>query len=134
MESRDLRLGGKLAALWVSLALASAAVLSLAAGAQATVVAHRTSSCSISKVWHKLGPTYVEKLSVSGTSCGTGESVVTAYNACRIRSGGVKGHCRAKVDGLNCQEQRYASPDQFIAAVTCTKARETVDFTYSEDV
>jgi hypothetical protein len=128
------RLREGLAALCVGLLLACAALISFSATAQATDVAHRTSSCSISKVWHKLGPSYVEKLKVSSTSCANGESVVKAYNRCRITAGGVKGHCRTKVDGFGCKETRYTgNPDQFIAVVTCTKSRQAVDFTYSED-
>jgi hypothetical protein len=110
------------------------ALLSLSTGVQAASVAPRSSGCSISKVWHDLGPTYVEKLSVAGTSCRAGESLVTAYNRCRVRSGGLTGHCRARVDGFSCPETRYDSPDQFIAAVTCTRPHERVTFTYSEDV
>jgi hypothetical protein len=113
--------------------LACAASISFTAGAQATEVAHKTTKCSISKVWHKLGPSYVEELSVSGTSCSGAESLVKAYNSCRLKAGGLKGHCTAKVDGFKCTERRQASPDQFIAVTTCTKSRAAVDFIYSED-
>jgi hypothetical protein len=121
------------AALCAGLVIGVIALLSSAAGAHAAT-AHRAVGCSIAKIYNKLGPTYVTKLTVSGTTCGGGQRVVTAYNRCRLKAGGVRGHCHARVDGLTCMEKRYAgSPDQFIAAVSCSKPRETVAFVYSED-
>jgi hypothetical protein len=128
------RMRGGSRGLCVGLALAGVTLIGLGSVAQATEIPYRTTSCSISKVWHRLGPSYVEILSVSAASCETGETLVTAYNSCRLRSGGVTGHCRAKVDGFMCAEERYTgSPDQFIAKVSCARASRTVHFTYTEN-
>lgn len=124
----------RLLALCVGLGFAGAALISFGAGAQASVVAHKSSICSISKVWHSLGPTYVTGLAVTDTTCADGETVIRAYNHCRLKSGGLKGRCRTRVDDFTCTEQRYLSPDQFIGKVACTTSREVaVHFTYSED-
>jgi hypothetical protein len=131
MELRVFRLSGGVKALGVALVLA--ALLSWAASAQASTVALKTTTCKSTKAWDNgLGPTYVEKLAVSGTTCGAGQSFIKAYNSCRLKSGGVSGHCRVRVDGLTCKEQRQSSPAEFIGVVTCTKPREVVDFTYTE--
>jgi hypothetical protein len=131
------RFRGGLALLVAAVMVAGSLLLSASAGARvrATAVAPAASaSCSLAKVGEKLGPSYVEKLRVTNVSCGSGDSLVKAYNSCRLKHGGVKGRCTAKVDGYRCVEKRYTgSPDQFIAAVTCTKSRDAVDFTYSEN-
>jgi hypothetical protein len=119
----------------VAATLAASLLLSAGAGAQSTagVQAHAT-RCSLATVGETLGPSYVEKLTVTHVSCTAGDSLVRAYNACRLRHGGLKGRCTTTVSGYACVERRYSgSPDQFIAAVTCTKGRDAVDFTYSEN-
>jgi hypothetical protein len=122
----------------ISLCAVVAALVAVAAlpvsGAAGSVrpAAHAAANCNISKVWHKLGPTYVEALSVSGTSCATGVNLIRAYNKCRLKSGGLKGHC-ASADGFRCSEKRSSSPVQFVAQVRCTKGREVVTFSYSEN-
>jgi hypothetical protein len=84
--------------------------------------------------WHDLGPTYVEQLSVSNTTCATGANVIKSYNRCRLKAGGAKGSCHSTVLGFRCSEKRpVTSPVQFIAKVRCTKGREVVTFTYSEN-
>jgi hypothetical protein len=118
-------LGAAMPATWSTTALASSQPL-----------AHAASSCAhaLAPHYRKLGPTYTETLNVSGTSCATGLKLVTAYNRCRLKSGGVKGYCHSKVLGFRCSEKRPAtSPDQFIAKVTCTSGRARVTFTYSEN-
>ena len=127
------RLRGGLTSLALALTLGGSLLVSYSASAQAAVVPAKTSSCSISKVWHDLGPTYVEKLKVTNTTCGAGETLIKAYNKCRLSHGGAKGKCTAKVDGYKCTEQRQTSPIQFVAVASCTKSRDAVDFTYSED-
>jgi hypothetical protein len=126
---------GRWASLTTAIIIAASLLLSATAGARTTAVAPaRTASCSLAKVGETLGPSYVEKLTVTNVSCSAADALVSAYNTCRLKHGGVKGRCTAKVDGYRCVEKRYTgSPDQFIAVVTCTKGRDAVDFTYSEN-
>jgi hypothetical protein len=124
------------AAVGAAAALATAFALSAAPMASAQPVAHASGGCNISRgnVWHKLGPSYVEALNVTQTSCGTGENVVKAYNKCRLEAGGTKGYCHSKVLGFSCSEKRPGkSPVQFVARVQCTAGRKAVSFTYSEN-
>lgn len=102
--------------------------------ASAQPLAHAAGGCSLVGKYQKLGPTYVEALSVSNTSCATGANVVKSYNKCRLKAGGAKGYCHSKVLGFSCSEKRpTSSPVQFIAKVKCASGRESVDFTYSEN-
>ena len=141
MEFRVVRLRGRWQAPRLGRLLAGLAGLALIAatlgpaGARVAGASARTTSCmsALAKVGRSLGPTYVERLTVAGTSCAGGETLVRAYNRCRIDSGGLKGRCSATVDGYRCRETRQGSPDQFLAAVSCTRARDAVHFTYSEN-
>lgn len=102
--------------------------------ASAQPVARAATSCRLGSKFDKLGPTYVEQLNVSRTSCATGENVIKAYNHCRLKAGGVRGHCNSKVLGFRCSEKpRSSSPDQFVANTRCTAGREVVAFSYSEN-
>jgi hypothetical protein len=117
-------------------AAALAAVLTSAGAAQvrAQPVASAAGSCNLAGHYRSLGPTYVEQLSVSHTSCATGMSVIKAYNHCRLASGGVKGYCHSRVLGFRCTEKRpQTSPIQFIAKTHCTAGIKAVTFTYSEN-
>lgn len=96
-------------------------------------VARAAGGCSLAGKYTKLGPTYVESLQVSRTSCATGVSVIKAYNSCRLKAGGAKGYCRSKVLGFSCSEKRSSSGVQFIAKVRCTKGRAVVTFAYSQN-
>ena len=133
MERHVFRLNRAVAALGAALMLLAAALLSGPARAQATTVAQKITTCKSTKAWDNgLGPTYVEKLAVSGVSCAAGQDFIKAYNSCRLKSGGVSGHCRVRVDGFTCKEERQSSPAEFIGVVTATKSREVIDFTYTE--
>ena len=128
------RRAGALAGLAItsaSLALAGAATAAGPAAAQTRPAALH--SCSLSGRYESLGPTYVETLKVNNTTCATGYAVVKAYNACRVHHGGVKGTCHSPVLGFTCLERRTNSPVQFIGAVSCTKGRAQVQFTYSQN-
>ena len=116
----------------VLLGLAAAfAVLVPGAGAAAGQ-AHAAATCSLVGVYTKLGPTYVEKLSVHGVSCSTGKKLVTAYYNCRLKHGGTKGTCPSAL-GYRCSEKRQGgSPVEFVASVHCTKGRSVVDHTYTQ--
>jgi hypothetical protein len=107
--------------------------LTTAAMASAQPVAHAATTCHVGSQYNKLGPTYVESLHVSRTSCATGMNVIRAYNSCRLKAGGRKGYCHTKVFGFSCSEHRSQSPTQFIASARCTKGRAVVTFTYTEN-
>jgi hypothetical protein len=110
------------------------ALLSIAAGsASAQPVAHAAGSCNIARYYHSLGPTYAERLSVTGTSCASGVSLIKAYFKCGIKAGGVRGTCHSTVLGFRCTDQRSTGADQYIAKVNCKKARESATFYYSEN-
>jgi hypothetical protein len=110
------------------------ALLSVAAvPASAQPVAYAASSkCNIARYYFKLGPTYAERLSVTGTSCATGVDLIRDYFSCS-RKGGVKGTCHSTVLGFRCTDQRDYGPDQYIAQVHCTKGRDSATFTYTEN-
>jgi hypothetical protein len=130
------RIGRKCLALGAATALATAIPVTFSAAALASTqpVAHAAGGCNLAGKYRALGPTYAEKLSVSGTSCGTGEKVITAYNKCRLKAGGAKGYCHSRVLGFRCSESgRTTSPIQFIAKVSCSAGRARVTFTYSEN-
>lgn len=117
------------AGLFVTGVLATTAVPTAAAQTRSAA----TVRCNISRVWHNLGPTYVERLTVVRTTCANGKTTIRDYNRCRLRAGGVKGRCASRVNGFSCRERRYASPIQFEAVVACTNRRSAVNFSYSED-
>jgi hypothetical protein len=115
------------------LAAFALAVLLCAPAGASPPLAHAAGSCSLAGKYRSLGPTYVERLSVSRTSCSTGTKLIKSYNACRLRSGGAKGRCRSKVLGFRCSEKRSSSSVQFVATVHCTSGSKTVNFAYSEN-
>jgi hypothetical protein len=104
-----------------------------AAMASAEPVAHAARTCNIASMYYTLGPTYVETLGVSRTSCATGVRVIKAYNRCRLNAGGKTGRCHSRVLGFRCSERRSSSSIQFIGKVRCTKGRAVVKFTYTEN-
>jgi hypothetical protein len=122
---------------WARVGAAALVALTLtwtaAAIASAQPIARAASRCSLVGKYQKLGPTYAEQLSVSHTNCTTGVNVIKAYNQCRLKAGGLKGHCHGKVLGFSCTEKRYPGPIQFIGKAKCTSGRKLVTFTYSEN-
>jgi hypothetical protein len=116
-----------------SAAIVVAVLLSATAKAAEQPVAHEARACTLAGRYYSLGPTYVEKLSVSHTSCATGVKVIKSYDACRLKAGGAKGRCTSKVLGFKCSEKRSSSAVQFVASARCTKRREVVKFSYSEN-
>src|SRR6266513_3983108 len=91
-------------ALIAALALVTALVAASAAGA-AGPTGQASRNCSTGSGRH-LGPTYAFQLSVSHTSCRNGKKLIRAYNDCRHRHGGKKGHCGG-VYGYHCSERRF---------------------------
>lgn len=84
--------------------------------------------CSIGNE-RSYGTTYVTKISVSGTSCRSGRTVVRAFHACRP---GAKGKC-GRTKGYSCSERRYnKGRTSFDSNVTCRKGGRTVKHTYTQ--
>ncbi len=103
-----------------------------AAAMASAPIARAASGCSLVGKYDKLGPTYVEQLKVSNTGCTTGVNVVKAYNQCRVKAGGAKGHCHSKILGYSCSENRTSSPTQFVAKAQCTSGHKVVTFVYTQ--
>jgi len=99
----------------------------------ATVAARTAVTCTVPHGGEGLGPTYLLSLSVSGTSCGTGLSVVHAYHACQLKPGGLEARCTTAVHGFRCTENRGPSiPTEFYSTVKCKDPAARVDYKYSQ--
>ena len=96
-------------------------------------VAAAASSCNISGKEESLGPTYVTYIGVSGgASCKQAERLVRAFYKCRVKHGGVAGHCSG-VEGFHCTEDRYATiAVQYDSHVSCTRGRERIRHDYTQ--
>lgn len=117
-------------------AAAAVALLGLtgSAGASSSPQAHAAGKCHLgAKESRHMGASYVTSLHVKKTSCKTGKSVVRAFNACRHRSGGAKGHCHHKVKHYKCSEHRAGISVQYDASVTCKRGTRHVNFTYTQN-
>jgi SH3-like domain-containing protein len=106
-------------------------ILGAAPAAHAARARPRYTSCDISNVATRLGPTSVTSLKVLHVRCGVGISVVRAFHACRLANG-PSGRCVKLVKGYACREQRTSSPAQFNATVTCSKDRKSVVHRYTQ--
>jgi hypothetical protein len=105
-------------------------ILAGSATAGPTAVA---AGCSIPHQGEHLGPTYLTALSVSGTSCSMGLTVVREYHSCQLKHGGVKGTCSSAVDGFRCTEKRGPSiPTEFFSSVSCADGSKHVSYKYSQ--
>ena len=105
-----------------------------AAGSQPPASARAASSCHISaSEGEGLGPTYVTSITVGGgASCGQAKRLVRSYYKCRVKHGGVSGHCGG-VEGFRCSERRYGVIKvQYDATVTCTRGGESVRHNYTQ--
>lgn len=81
---------------------------------------------------HYPGLGYFTSLTVSSTTCATGNKVAIAYYHCRLRNG-VKGRCKGGVLGFRCTEKRVSIPTEIDARVTCVKGSKKVVHTYQQD-
>jgi hypothetical protein len=118
-------------ALIAVLAIAAALSCASAVSAAEDPAAHAARSCGVGNT-RGYGPTYLLKLSVSGTSCRNGKSLVRAYYDCRKRHGGRKGHCSGAL-GYRCSEHRFDTiPSQFSARVKCSKGGRRINHTYEQ--
>lgn len=104
-----------------------------AISAAAQPLAGAASTCKISGKEQSLGPTYVTHIGVSGgASCRQGERLVRAFYRCRVKHGGVAGHCGG-VEGFRCSENRYATiAVQYDSHVLCTRGRERIRHDYTQ--
>jgi len=80
-----------------------------------------TKTCDVTAKAQQLGPSYVTSLKVRGATCAAGVQLVRAYYRCRVRAGGVRGRCHARVLRYVCHEHREGISIQFDATVTCTR-------------
>jgi opacity protein-like surface antigen len=113
------------------LALAAASTASAADGPTAQASKH----CSTGS-GRGLGPTYAFKLSVSRTSCRNGRKLIRAYNSCRHKNGGARGHCGG-VLGYRCSERRFNQLPRisFDANVKCSKSGgRRINHTYTQNL
>jgi hypothetical protein len=118
----------------LAFALTTALTASTAGAAPAHDARARTvrpTTCDISQVADRLGPTSVTSLKVTHLRCGRGISVVRAFHACRLANG-PSGRCVRLVKGYACGEIRTNSPTQFSSTVTCRKDRATVVHRYTQ--
>lgn len=129
------RLIRRIAPLSVVVVSAVAVAIPAASGAAST-----TCQLSASKARH-LGPTYVAtaggkpRFSVRGTSCASGERVIKAFHACRLKKG-KQGRCTTKVVGYSCTDKRPAalrSPLSFDGDVTCKRGSKRVTHHYTQN-
>jgi hypothetical protein len=113
-------------------ALSVSAVQS-ASGSAARPTAAAASACNISGKEQSLGPTYVTYVGASGgASCRQAERLVRAFYRCRVKHGGVAGHCSG-VEGFRCSENRYAKiAVQYDSHVLCTRGRERIRHDYTQ--
>jgi hypothetical protein len=117
--------------LGVTLACCAAATAVAAGSAGAST--GRAVRCAIPGNGEHLGPTYLNALSVSNTTCTTGLAVVRAYHACQLAHGGVKAKCSSPVDRFSCSEQRGPSiPTEFYSTVSCRDSSKRVHYKYSQ--
>jgi hypothetical protein len=102
-------------------------------GSAARHAAGAAKACNISGHEESLGPTYVTYIGVSGgATCSEAMRLVRAYYHCRIKHGGVTGHCSG-VEGFRCTENRYAAiAVQYDSRVLCTRGRESIRHNYTQ--
>ena len=120
------------------LALVLACALTAASTAGAASAPHnararaaRPTTCDISQVADRLGPTSVTSLKVTHLRCGRGIAVVRAFHSCRLANG-PSGRCVRLVNGYACGEIRTNGPTQFSSTVTCRKNRASVVHRYTQ--
>lgn len=121
-------------ALLLACALTAALTTSTAGATPAHSTRARTArptTCDISEVAGRLGPTSVTSLKVTHLRCGRGISVVRAFHACRLANG-PSGRCVRLVRGYACAEIRSNGPTQFSATATCRKDRASVVHRYTQ--
>ena len=111
----------------VLVALAACAALAPTASADAPD-ATASKGCSVGDT-RSYGTSYVLKISVSGTSCRSGKSLIRAFHDCRP---GKSGRC-GRVKRYNCSESRFDRiTTQYSSRVTCKRGGRVVKHTYQQ--
>jgi hypothetical protein len=111
----------------VLVALAACAALAPAASADAPD-ATASKGCSVGDS-RSYGTTYVLKISVRGTSCRSGKSLIRAFHDCRP---GKSGRC-SRVRRYSCSESRFDRiSTQYSSRVTCRRGDRVVKHTYQQ--
>lgn len=77
------------------------------------------------------GQGYYLKLTVKGTSCASGKSVMKAHYKCRTKHG-IKGKC-GSVSGYSCTEKRNAISTEYSSRVTCKSGTRKVVYYYQQN-
>lgn len=117
----------------IALAVTAAAVVAVLA---VPAAASAATSCRLSlKTARGMGPTYVTRLKVTGTSCANAIKVTRAFHACRLKKG-KRGRCTTTVLGYSCTDRRPASesiPTQFTGHVTCKRGGARITHDYQQD-
>ncbi len=106
----------------------------LAQTAPGNAQARAAGTCKIAGREESLGPTYVTYVGVSGgASCSQALRLVRSFYRCRVKHGGVSGHCNSLVEGFRCTEDRFAAITvQYDSRVDCTRGRERVRHDYTQ--
>jgi hypothetical protein len=115
----------------------AAAALTAGALLAAASPATAAKTCNISGEQRDFGNNmYLDALSVRGTSCGKGKSVVSGYSACRYKHGGSNGRCPNRVKKYKCSEgKRTLAPHiQYSVNVSCKHGSKRVKFTYTQQI
>lgn len=122
----------------LALVLACALTAALTASTVGAAPAHsararaaRPTTCDISQIADRLGPTSVTSLKVTHLRCGRGIEVVRAFHACRLANG-PSGRCVRLVKGYACGEIRTNGSTQFTSTATCRKDRAVVVHRYTQ--
>ena len=111
-------------------AVIPAAALALAAAPSGAAPAVK--SCKAPK-YPSVG--YFNRLTVSGTTCATGDKLALAYYRCRTKAGkNPAGRCTSTVLGYRCSEVRNTISTEIAARVTCRHGRATIVHVYQQDL
>ncbi len=113
-----------------------AAAAAFAAMLAVPAVSSAATSCRLSlSTARDMGPTYVTKLRVSGTSCLNGRRVTRAFHSCRLQKGR-RGRCTTRVLGYSCTDRRPVAesiPTQFTGYVTCRRGDARITHVYQQN-
>jgi hypothetical protein len=116
----------RLLSLLALLAACAAALTPTAAASGPDATAAKGCSVGDSRSY---GTTYVLKISVSGTSCRSGKSLIRAFHGCRP---GKSGRC-SRVRRYSCSESRFDRiSTQYSSRVTCRRGDRVVKHTYQQ--
>ena len=108
--------------------IGSLAVLATVTALLALAPAASAKGCRVGD-YDSYGTTYVTSISVSGTSCRSGRTLIRAFHACRP---GKTGRC-SSVKGYSCSESRHKGRISYDSRVICRKGGKTVKHKYTQN-